>query len=127
MRRTVLILAGACLLAAPTVLAFYSGGYFAQPRLIAGIVIWALVLLVAAVGPAPLPHQRAGRLALAGLVALTAWSALSILWAPQGGPASRTSSGSCSTSAPSCWRSARCGRPGCAARSSRRSPPAPRS
>ena len=59
MRRTVLILAGACLLAAPTVLAFYSGGYFAQPRLIAGIVIWALVLVVAAVGPAPLPERLA--------------------------------------------------------------------
>ena len=87
MRRAVLIVAGACLLAAPTVLAFYSGGYFAQPRLIAGIVIWALVLCVTAVGPAPLPSTTPGRLALAGLVALTAWSALSILWAPQGGPA----------------------------------------
>ena len=125
MRRAVLIVAGACLLAAPTVLAFYSGGYFAQPRLIAGIVIWALVLCVTAVGPAPLPSTTPGRLALAGLVALTAWSALSILWAPQGGPRSRTSSGSCSTSAPSCSRSARCGRPVCGARSSRRSPPAP--
>ena len=87
MRRAVLIVAGACLLAAPTVLAFFSGGYFAQPRLIAGIVIWALVLCVAAVGPAPLPSTTPGRLALAGLVALTAWSALSILWAPQAGPA----------------------------------------
>ena len=87
MRRAVLIVAGACLLAAPTVLAFYSGGYFAQPRLIAGIVVWALVLCVAAVGPAPLPSTTPGRLALAGLVALTAWSALSILWAPQAGPA----------------------------------------
>ena len=87
MRRAVLIVAGACLLAAPTVLAFYSGGYFAQPRLIAGIVIWALVLCVTAVGPAPLPSTTPGRLALGGLVALTAWSALSILWAPQGGPA----------------------------------------
>jgi hypothetical protein len=87
MRRAVLIVAGACLLAAPTVLAFYSGGYFAQPRLVAGIVMWALVLVVAAVGPAPLPSSTPGRLALGGLVALTAWSALSILWAPQGGPA----------------------------------------
>ena len=87
MRRAVLIVAGACMLAAPTVLAFYSGGYFAQPRLIAGIVIWGLVLCVAAVGPAPLPSTTPGRLALGGLVALTAWSALSILWAPQGGPA----------------------------------------
>ena len=87
MRRAVLILAGACLLAAPTVLAFFSGGYFAQPRLIAGIVVWALVLCVALAGPAPLPGTTPGRLALAGLVALTAWSALSLLWAPQAGPA----------------------------------------
>ena len=87
MRRAVLILAGACLLAAPTVLAFFSGGYFAQPRLIAGIVVWALVLCVALAGPAPLPRTTPGRLALAGLVALAGWSALTILWAPQAGPA----------------------------------------
>ena len=88
MRRAVLIVAGACLLAAPTVLAFFSGGYFAQPRLIAGIVVWALVLCVAAAGPAPLPSTIAGRLARGpGWLRLTAWSALSLLWAPQAGPA----------------------------------------
>ena len=87
MRRLTVLVAGVCLLAAPTVLAFFSGGYFAQPRLIAGIVIWVLVLALAATGPAPLPRGTPGRLALAGLVALTAWSALSILWAPQAGPA----------------------------------------
>jgi O-Antigen ligase len=86
-RRAVLIVAAACLLAGPTALAFFSGGYFAQPRLIAGIVVWLLVLALAVIGPAPLPAGRPGRLALAGLVALTAWSALSILWAPQAGPA----------------------------------------
>jgi len=87
MRRLTLLVAGACLLAAPTVLAFFSGGYFARPRLIAGIVVWALVLALAIAGPAPLPRSGPGRLALAGLVALTGWSALSILWAPQAGPA----------------------------------------
>jgi hypothetical protein len=87
MRRPVLIATGACLLAAPTVLAFFSGGYFARPRLIAGIVVWLLVLVLAVAGPAPLPRSTPGRLALAGLVALTGWSALSILWAPQAGPA----------------------------------------
>ena len=60
---------GGVLLAGPTVLAFFSGGYFAQPRLIAAIVAWALVLALAAAGPAPLPRSRAGWLALAGLVA----------------------------------------------------------
>jgi hypothetical protein len=87
MRRAVLIVAGACLLAAPTVLAFFSGGYFPRPRLIAGIAIWLLVLAVALAGPAPLPRSTAGRLALAGLVGLTLGTALSIRWAPQAGPA----------------------------------------
>ncbi len=86
-RRALVVAAGACLLAAPTVLAFFSGGYFAQPRLIAAIAVWALVLALALSGPAPLPGSTAGRLALAGLVGLTGWSALSILWAPQAGPA----------------------------------------
>ena len=48
------------LLAGPTVLAFFSGGYFAEPRLIAAIVVWALVLALAAAGPAPLPRGAAG-------------------------------------------------------------------
>ena len=49
-RRALVAFAGACLLAAPTVLAFFSGGYFAQPRLIAAIVVWALVLALAVAG-----------------------------------------------------------------------------
>ena len=36
MRRAVLAVAGALLLVGPTVLAFFSGGYYAEPRLIAG-------------------------------------------------------------------------------------------
>ena len=56
--------AAASLLAAPTVLAFFSGGYFTEPRLIAAIVVWALVLALALTGPVPLPRGRAGRLAL---------------------------------------------------------------
>ena len=35
----------------------------------------------------PLPRSRNGRLALGGLAALTAWTGLSLLWAPVGGPA----------------------------------------
>ncbi len=87
MRRAVPVAAAACLLTAPTVLAFFSGGYFAQPRLIAAIVVWALVLALAAVGPAPLPRSTPGWIALAGLAGLTGLSALSVLWAPQAGPA----------------------------------------
>ena len=79
--------AAACLLCAPTALAFFSGGYFAEPRLIAAIVIWSLVLVMTLIGVVPLPRSRPGWLMLAGLIALTAWSALSIAWAPLGGPA----------------------------------------
>jgi hypothetical protein len=87
MRRAVPALAATCLLGGPTVLAFFSGGYFSEPRILAALVAWALVLALAAVGPAPLPRGRAGRLALAGLVLMTAWSALSITWAPLRAPA----------------------------------------
>ncbi|HTE62438.1 MAG TPA: O-antigen ligase family protein [Solirubrobacteraceae bacterium] len=87
MRRAVTAVAAACILTAPTVLAFFSGGYFTEPRVIAAIVVWALVLALAVTGPAPLPRSVPGRLALAGLVLMTAWSALSITWAPLGGPA----------------------------------------
>lgn len=88
-RRVLLALAGVCLLAGPTVLAFFSGGYFPRPRLVAGIVVWLLVLGLALVGPAPLPRALPGRLAVAGLAALAGWSALSIMWAPQAGPATQ--------------------------------------
>src|ERR671914_1425378 len=87
MRRAVPAVAAGLLLAGPTVLAFRSGGYYAEPRVIAGIVAWLLVLALALAGPAPRPRGRAGRVALAGLVALTAWTALSIAWAPLRGPA----------------------------------------
>ena len=51
MRRAVTAVAAACLLLGPTVLAFFSGGFFAEPRLIAAIVVWALVLALALTGP----------------------------------------------------------------------------
>ena len=87
MRRGIALTAAALVLAGPTVLAFYSGGYFAQPRLIAAIVAWLLVLLLAVAGPLPLPRSPAGWLAVAGLVVLTGLSAVSIGWAPLRGPA----------------------------------------
>jgi hypothetical protein len=85
--RRVPVAAAALLLAAPAILAFFSGGYFSEPRLIAAIGAWLLVLALAITGPAPLPTGTAGRVALGGLVLLTAWSALSLTWAPLGGPA----------------------------------------
>ena len=84
MRRPLSTLAAAAVLAGPTALAFGSGGFFDEPRLIAGIAS-ALLLAVAALTVArPLPRSTPARLAMAGIVALLAWTALSYLWAPQG-------------------------------------------
>jgi hypothetical protein len=74
--------ATAVLLAGPAVLAFFSGGFFDQARLWAGVIAMALVVLVGALAPRPLPVSRAGRLALAGLALLALLTCLSFLWAP---------------------------------------------
>ena len=79
--------AGALLLAAPTALAFFSGGYFAGPRLIAGAAIWALVLAAAWLVPQAWLRQRSGQVALLGLAVLALLVGLSILWAPLRGSA----------------------------------------
>jgi O-antigen ligase len=75
----------AVLLAGPTVLAFFSGGFFDRPRLIAALGAWAVVLVAAFAAPRPLPASTPGRVALAGLAALTGWTALSLLWTPVAG------------------------------------------
>ena len=75
------------LLGGGTVLAFFSGGFFDQPRLIAGICAWLLVAVAVVVTERPLPRALPGRLALAGLAGLTTLTAVSILWAPLAGPA----------------------------------------
>jgi hypothetical protein len=85
--RRVPFAAAALLLAAPTILAFFSGGYFTEPRLIAAIAGWTLVLALTLLVRAPLLRSTPGRVALAGLVFLTAWSALSLTWAPLHGAA----------------------------------------
>jgi len=72
----------AILLAMPTAIAFFSGGYFAGARLIAGIGVWLIVALSVWLVGNPLPKRRPGRAALAGLLALTILVGLSILWAP---------------------------------------------
>ena len=82
MRHAVRTAAAIVLLAGPAVLAFRSGGYFAEPRLAAGVGAWLLAAVGLVVGSAPLPRSTPGRLALAGLAALTALVGLSILWAP---------------------------------------------
>jgi O-Antigen ligase len=87
MRRAVSAIAAVCLLLGPTALAFFSGGYYAEPRLIGALLAWALVLALAIAGPSPLPRSLGGWLAAGGLAALAVWSAISLVWAPLGGPA----------------------------------------
>jgi hypothetical protein len=74
------------LLAGPSALAFATGGFYDRPRTIAGIVAWALVVLLVVVGE-PLPRGRAAWVAMAGLAGLAAWSAVSLGWAPLAEPA----------------------------------------
>jgi hypothetical protein len=85
-RSTIVIVAAAILLVGPTVLAFFSGGYFAPARSGAGIGAWALVAVaVLTLGPRvprPRAQRLAVRLAVGGLAGLTAWTALSLVWAP---------------------------------------------
>lgn len=88
MRRAALLTAAAVLLVSPTVLAFFAGGYFDAPRLVATLVVWTLVLVVALASPRPLPTSGAGRVALAGLALIACWTGISLAWAPLSDPAS---------------------------------------
>jgi hypothetical protein len=83
----VTVLAVVVLLAGPSAVGFLDGGYFDPGRLIAGIVAWVLFGVAALLSPSPLPRKRAGRLALLGLVLLTAWTGASIAWTPLSTPA----------------------------------------
>src|SRR5437588_11928943 len=87
MRTGILSGARVALLAGPTVLAFFAGGYFATPRAWAGLVVWALVVLAALAAPSSLRLRGGGLLAVAGLALFAGWTLLSILWAPIAGNA----------------------------------------
>ena len=86
-RRAVTLPAAVVLLAGPTALAFFAGGFFDEPRLIAALVTWALVLVAALASPAPLPRSLPGRLAVAGMALIFVWTAVSLAWAPLLAPA----------------------------------------
>ena len=86
MRAALLTGARAALLAGPTVLAFFSGGYFDGPRAWAGLIAWALVAIALVAAPWR-PVGRGGWLAVVGLAALAAWTLLSTRWAPIAGNA----------------------------------------
>ncbi len=81
-RSRVCLAVGAAGLAAPTVLAFFAGGYFTTDRLWALAVSWVVLAVAALASPRPLPRSLGGRLAIGGLAALAVWVGLSITWAP---------------------------------------------
>ena len=87
MRTRVANAAATVLLLGPTVLAFYTGGYFDAPRITAGLIAWALVAIALLVCPAPIARGRGVRLALVGLGGFAAWTLASIAWAPVAGSA----------------------------------------
>jgi SAM-dependent methyltransferase len=77
----VVVLAGA------TALAFFSGGFFDVPRLVAGAVAWLLVAVAALLGLPLFPRSTPARVAVAGLAGLCAWVGISLSWAPLADPA----------------------------------------
>ncbi len=87
MRRGLHNVACAALLAGPTVLAFFTGGYFDEARAWAGLVAWLLVCAAIVTNPRALPRSRPAWLAIGGLAALAAWTLASIAWAPVAGSA----------------------------------------
>lgn len=94
MRSRVLALTATIALVGPTALAFRRGGDFSAAfhpvaPLVAAIVAWVLVATVALAARVPLPRDRYGRTALAGMALFTAWTGASIAWAPVAGAAVR--------------------------------------
>jgi hypothetical protein len=81
-REALLGAAAATVLAGPFVLAFWSGGFFDQPRIVAALATWGVVGVVAVVAPHPLPRDTRALTALLAMALLTAWTAISLAWAP---------------------------------------------
>jgi O-antigen ligase len=75
------------LLAGPTVLAFFTGGYFDAERAWAGLVAWLLVVVALVLRAGPLPRLTSSRLALGALALLGVWTLASTTWAPIAGRA----------------------------------------
>jgi hypothetical protein len=88
--RTLMLLV---LLAGPTVLAFFTGGYFAEAREWAGVLAWLLVavsLVTRGSEPVASGRRRLSAPTLlvpAALAALAIWTALSTVWSPIAGDA----------------------------------------
>ncbi len=84
MRRRLRAVVAGGLLLLPVVVAFSRGGYFDAARLRAGVAACVLAAIGVVLG---VRTTLAGKVALGGMAALTAWTALSLTWAPMGGPA----------------------------------------
>ena len=84
---SVRLMAAVALFCAPTALAFFSGGFFDEPRLWAALAVWLLLAAAALAGAPVIPRRTGGRLALLGLALLGTWTLASIAWAPLGGRA----------------------------------------
>ncbi|MDQ6818387.1 MAG: hypothetical protein M3018_13420, partial [Actinomycetota bacterium] len=87
LRPGILAVAVAALLIGPTVLAFFSGGYFPESQAWAGLLAWAVVIVGLLASPSALPRGRGAWLALGGLALLACWTLLSSTWAPIAGSA----------------------------------------
>jgi O-antigen ligase len=87
MRRWLLSAGAAALICGPTVMAFFSGGFFDRPRLIAALVVWVIVIMVAVTAASPVPAGTPARVALGALFLLALWTTASVAWAPLGGRA----------------------------------------
>jgi hypothetical protein len=84
-RRVGAALAAAVLLGGPTVLSFFTGGYFDLPREWAGLIAWGLVVVAIVILPRPFALSRPVLLAAGGLALFAAWTLLSTIWAPIAG------------------------------------------
>ena len=82
MRRGLFAAVAAALLAGPTALAFFTGGYFAAARDWAGVVTWVLAACALILVPRALKLDRTTLIMLAGVVGLAIWSLVSAIWAP---------------------------------------------
>src|SRR3954451_21956917 len=86
-RSLLLTIARVLLLAGPTVIAFFAGGYFDEPRAWAGLIAWLLVAVAVALRAGSVPRGTAAWVAMAGMALLAAWTLASMTWAPLAGSA----------------------------------------
>jgi O-antigen ligase len=86
-RRALLAAVAAALLAGPTALAFFTGGYFAAGREWAGVATWVLAAAALLLVPRALRFDRSALIMLGSLAGLTVWSLVSADWAPIAGDA----------------------------------------